>query len=206
MATAAPAAEVAAPKGGGKKKLMLIIAIVLVVLLIGGGAAVFLLKKKAPPAEGEEGYDEEASPKTVEVAKPKPGTPPVYLPMDPFTVNLADKDTDRFAQVGVTLEVTDQKTADMIKGYMPAIRSGVLVVLSHKTAAQMLSKEGKERLQQEVLAEAVRPLGFEVELEPEPSADAAADEETKPVKKKKKKKKAEVLPVTQVLFSQFIVQ
>jgi flagellar protein FliL len=205
MATAAPAAEVAAPKGGGKKKLMLIIAIVLV-LLIGGGAAVFLLKKKAPPAEGEEGYDEEASPKTVEVAKPKPGTPPVYLPMDPFTVNLADKDTDRFAQVGVTLEVTDQKTADMIKGYMPAIRSGVLVVLSHKTAAQMLSKEGKERLQQEVLAEAVRPLGFEVELEPEPSADAAADEETKPVKKKKKKKKAEVLPVTQVLFSQFIVQ
>ncbi len=205
MATAAPAAEAAAPKGGGKKKLMLIIAIVLVVVLIGAGAAVFLLKKKAP-VEGEEGYEEEASPKAAEVAKPKPGTPPVYLPMEPFTVNLADKDSDRFAQVGVTLEVTDQKTADLIKSYMPAIRSGVLVVLSHKTAAQMLSKEGKERLQQEVLAEAVRPLGFEVELEPEASPDAADEDEEKPVKKKKKKKKAEVLPVTQVLFSQFIVQ
>jgi len=53
-----------------------------------------------------------------------------------------------------------------------------------------------------VLAEAVRPLGFEVELEEEAPA---ADEEA-PKKKKKKKKAAQALPVTQVLFSQFIVQ
>lgn len=204
MATAAPAAEVVAPKGGGKKKLILIIVIALVVVLIAAGAAVFLLKKKPPPEDGDEYAEESHSPKAAEVAKAKPGTPPVYLPMDPFTVNLSDKDSDRFAQVAVTLEVIDQKTADTIKAYMPAIRSGVLVVLSHKTSAQMLSKEGKERLQKEVLAEAVRPLGFELELEEEPPADEAVDEE-KP-KKKKKKKRAPVLPVTQVLFSQFIVQ
>jgi flagellar FliL protein len=197
MATAAPEAA-AAPAGGGKKKLIMILVIVLVIVLAGGVGAVMLLKKKAP-AEGEDGEDGETS-QQIEVAAPKPGTPPVFLPVDPFTVNLSDKDVDRYAQVAVTLEVVDQKTADLLKSYMPAIRSGVLMVLSHKSAVELLSKEGKERLQKEIQAEAVRPLGFEVELEEE-----AADEEEKP-KKKKKKKRAQNLPVTAVLFSQFIVQ
>jgi flagellar protein FliL len=199
MATAAPEAADAAAAGGGKKKLIMIIVIALVVVLVGAGAAMMLLKKKAP-AEGEEGEDGEASPK-MEVAAPKPGTPPVFLPVDPFTVNLADREVDRYAQVQVTLEVVDQKTADLLKNYMPTIRSGVLMILAHKTAEQMLSKEGKERLQREIQAEAVRPLGFEVDLDEE----MAAEEEGAP-KKKKKKKRAMNLPVTAVLFSQFIVQ
>jgi len=199
MATAAPEAA-AAPAGGGKKKLIMIIVIALVVVLVGAGAAVMLLKKKPPAEDGEEGEGEEVA--QVEVAKPKPGTPPVYLPMDPFTVNLSDKDADRYAQVGVTLEVPDQKTGDLLKAYMPAIRSGVIVVLSHKTAVELLTNEGKAKLQREILAEAVRPLGYEVELEEEePPAEEGA-----PKKKKKKKKAQQALPVTQVLFSQFIVQ
>ncbi|WP_374661094.1 flagellar basal body-associated protein FliL [Inhella sp.] len=197
MATAAPEAA-AAPAGGGKKKLIMIIAIVLVLVLVGGGAAVMLLKKK--PAEGEEGEDGEEPAHKVEVATPKPGTPPVYLPVDPFTVNLADRDVDRFAQVQVSLEVVDQKTADMLKNYMPSIRNGVLMVLSHKTAVELLTREGKEKLQKEIQAEAVRPLGFEVDLSEE------AEEEVDAPKKKKKKKKPMALPVTAVLFSQFIVQ
>jgi flagellar FliL protein len=199
MATAAPEAA-AAPAGGGKKKLIMILVIVLVIVLAGGVGAVMLLKKKAP-ADGEDGEAEDGT-EQVEVAHKNPGTPPVFLPVDPFTVNLSDKDVDRYAQVAVTLEVVDQKTADLLKSYMPAIRSGVLMVLSHKSATQLLSKEGKERLQKEIQAEAVRPLGFEVELEEE--QEPAADEE-KP-KKKKKKKRAQNLPVTAVLFSQFIVQ
>lgn len=202
MATAAPEAAAAAPAGGGKKKLIMIIVIALVVVLVGAGAAVMLLKKKHPPADGEEGADGEEAAAHVEVAKPKPGTPPVYLPMEPFTVNLSDKDADRYAQVGITLEVTDQKTGDLLKAYMPAIRSGVIVVLSHKTAVELLTNEGKAKLQREILAEAVRPLGYEVE----PEEDATAADEEVPKKKKKKKKAAQALPVTQVLFSQFIVQ
>lgn len=193
MATAAP--EAAATGGGGKKKLIMIIGIVLLLVVVVGVAAVMLLRKP-PPAEGEDGeLAEDAAP--AHVATAKPGTPPVYLPVDPFTVNLSDKDVDRYAQVGVTLEVVDQKTADLLKSYMPSIRSGVLMVLSHKSAADLLSKEGKERLQREILAEAVRPLGFEVDLDEE-SEDAPP--------KKKKRRKASNLPVSNVLFSQFIVQ
>lgn len=201
MATAAPEAAAAAPAGGGKKKLIMIIVIALVVVIVGAGAAVMLLKKK-PKAEDGEDPEADAHAEHVEVAKPKPGTPPVYLPMEPFTVNLSDKDADRYAQVGITLEVTDQKTGDLLKAYMPAIRSGVIVVLSHKTAVDLLTPEGKAKLQREILAEAVRPLGFEVE----PEEEAPAADEEAPKKKKKKKKAAQALPVTQVLFSQFIVQ
>lgn len=201
MATAAP--EAAAPAaGGGKKKLIMIIVIALVVVLVGAGAALMLMKKKAPvEGEDDEEADAHSSLKT-EVHAPKPGILPVYLPLDSFTVNLADKDVDRYAQVGVTLEVVDQKTADLLKSYMPAIRSGVLVVLSYKTASALLSKEGKELLQKQVQAEAVKPLGYEIEVEEEPK-DEATDED-KP--KKKMKKKSMALPVTNVLFSQLIVQ
>jgi flagellar FliL protein len=195
----APAAAEAAPSGGGKKKLIIILVAVLVLVLGGGGAAMLLLKKKTH-AEGEDG-EEEAAP-VVEAHAPKPGTPPVFVPLDPFTVNLADKDVDRFAQIGITLEVLDAHTGDTIKAYLPAIRSNVLMVLSHKTSAELLTIEGKEKLAREIRRESVRPMG--VELDDEDEDEAPPDPA---VKKKKKKKKAHVVsPVTNVLFSTFLVQ
>jgi len=197
MATAA-AETAAAPAGSGKKKLIIIVVGVLVLVLVAAGA--FLVLKKKPPAEGEDG--EEAAPAAHAPAaahKVDPSHPPVFVPLDPFTVNLADKDVDRFAQVGVTLEVGDAKIADQVKAYMPAIRSNILMVLSHKTSAELLSREGKEKLAKEIMREAVRPMGVEL-----PDEEEADTEETP--KKKKKKKAVVVSPVTQVLFSNFIVQ
>ena len=192
MATAA-AGNDAAVKGGGKKKLIIIVAIVLVVVLVGVGA--LLMMKKKSHAEDEEGAVEE---KPAAAAHVKPGTPPTFVPLDPFTVNLADKEVDRFAQIGITLEVADPKFADQLKAYMPAIRNNVLIVLSHKTSAELLSVEGKEQLAKEIRRESVRPMGIELDDEDEDEGAAT--------KKKKKKKRAVESPVTQVLFSTFIVQ
>ena len=66
---------------------------------------------------------------------------------------------------------------------------------------ELLTREGKEKLAKDITREAVRPMGIEIddEDEDEPPADAP--------KKKKKKKKAHVeSPISQVLFSNFIVQ
>ncbi|MDC8786361.1 flagellar basal body-associated FliL family protein [Roseateles koreensis] len=203
MATAAAPAADAAPKGGGKKKLIIIIAAVLLLVLIGGGAAVMLLKKKAP-AEGEDGAEDTHEAAPAPAAHAKPGAPPTFVPLDPFTVNLSDKEVDRFAQIGITLEVVDAHTADQIKAYLPAIRSNVLMLLSHKSSVELLTIEGKEKLAREIRRESVRPMGIELDDEDEDEAPAAADA---PVKKKKKKKKHQVeSPVTNVLFSTFIVQ
>ena len=212
-AAAAPAVE-ASPKG--KKKLIVIIAAAVLVLALGGGGAVFMMKKKAADAEAAEAADGDdgghAKPKAAAShapAKADSHNPPVFVPLDPFVVNLADRDSDRFAQIGVTLEVDDAKFAEQMKVYMPAIRSNILLALAGKTSQQLLDRAGKEALAQEIMREAVKPMGIEIEADDDEDAHAAkpaTDDDAKPKKKKKKKKAAVYNPVRSVNFSNFIIQ
>lgn len=205
MSAAAAVAEATeAPKKKGSKKLVLILAVVGLLLALGGGGAFYMIKKKAAEAaaaaEAEDGDEEEhASAKPAKKGKDAQAAVPTFLPIDPFVVNLADREQERFAQIGVTLQVDDAKVADQLKLYMPAIRNGVLMVLAHKTSAELLERAGKEKLAAEIMREAVRPLGIEIEDEEAPAADE------KPTKKKKKKA-AEHNPVEKVHFSSFIIQ
>ncbi len=207
--SAAPAAKAEeAPKKGGKKKLIIIIAAVLV--LAGGGGGFFYYTKMkaaaaahAAEAAGEE-HDDEPAPKKV-AKKGDKKTPPVFMPLDPFVVNLADRQTERYLQLGVTLEVDEAKTSDELKAYMPAIRNNVLMLVSHKSAADLQSQDGKLRLSREIQREVLKPMGIEVELEDDEEED---DEDAAKKKKKKKKMKrsADSYPVTAVHFSSFIIQ
>ncbi|MCR5885982.1 flagellar basal body-associated FliL family protein [Rhizobacter sp. J219] len=196
-----------APPPKGKKKLIIILAAVLVLALAGGGAAVFMMKKKAAAeAEEDDGGAAAAEAKRKEHAAKHP---PVFVPLEPFVVNLADKESDRYAQIGVTLEVEDPKFAEEMKAYMPAIRNGILMVLSHKTSAQLLSREGKVALAKDIMREAVLPLGIEIKDEPAGAPVVVEEEEEEDEDAPKKKKKASagpVNPVKRVHFSNFIVQ
>jgi len=201
-APAATADAVPAAKGG-KKKLILIVVAALLVVLGGGGAAFVLLKKPAGDEDGgEDGRAEAHAPAAKAKPKHDASHPPIFVPLDPFTVNLADRDSERYAQIGITLEIEDPKTADALKVYMPAIRNNILMVLAHKTAEQLLTRDGKEKLATAIMHAAVKPLGYEVDEEEE--AETAADDA--PKKKKRKKKAAPALPVTAVHFSNFIIQ
>jgi flagellar protein FliL len=204
-AAAAPGAEVAAVPAKGKKKLIIIIAAVLLLAGVGGGGAVFMMKKKAAEAAAAaeaEGEDDAPAAHKKDAGKAS-GTPPAFLPLEPFVVNLADKESDRYAQIGITLEIDDPKTSDQLKAYMPAIRNGILMVLAHKTSTELLERKGKEALAAEIMRETVRPLGIELE---EPEAEAADEDEDKPKKKKRKKKAPVDNPVKHVHFSNFIIQ
>ncbi len=196
----------AAPKQGKKKLIIIILAAVIGLVVVGGGAAVFLLKKPAAEQDefaedaDEEGGTEQAS------AAPKidPKKPPAFVPLDTFTVNLADRDAERFAQVGITLEVPDAATADIIKNFMPAVRNNILLAIADRTSAELLHRDGKTQLAERVLRETSRALGYDVP-EPEPAeAEPGADDEVP--KKKKRKAKSVELPVKAVHFSNFIVQ
>ena len=205
MATAAaapPVADVVVPKTAGKKKLVIIIAAVLVVLLIGGGVALYMVKQSAAAAAAaaEEGEDADAPAAKAEEDEHK--APPVFVALDPFVVNLADRDAERFAQIGITLQVDDAKFADELKLYLPAVRNGILMVLAHKTSQELLERSGKEQLAAEIMRESVRPMGIVIEVDTPSSAVHAED---KP-KTKKKKKPAVHNPITNVNFSSFIIQ
>jgi flagellar FliL protein len=209
--SAAPAAEAAAPPAKGKKKLIIMVAAAVLVLGGGGGAAMVLMKKKVDP--DVEVTDEQAPAKAAHApaAKHDPKAVPVFVPLDPFTVNLADRNAERFAQVGVTLEIEDTHIGDQIKAYMPAIRNNILMTIADRTAVELMGRDGKARLAERIRRAASRGLGVEVDDLEEDEAAAPADADTEaPVKAKAKKKKKKVdevaLPIKAVHFSNIIIQ
>jgi len=210
-AVPAAAADVvdAAPPKKGKKKLFIIIAAVLAVLLAGGGGAAFyLMKKRAAAAalaaeageavEGEDGKAKEDAPAKLVKADLKHA--PTFVPLDPFTVNLADREAERFAQVGITLELADAKAGELLKAYMPAIRNNILLALGSKTAGQLMERDGKLRLAAEIRREALRPLGYDITLPPEAAPGGAAK------KLPTAEDDDEPMPIRAVHFSNFIIQ
>jgi flagellar FliL protein len=211
MSTAtATDAAVAAPKKNGRKKLLIIIGAALLVLgLAGGGAVVYLKKKAAADAEAAEVEDGQAAPTLKKKAEKRdPKNAPTFVPLDPFTVNLADREAERYAQVSISLELDDPKTSEAIKVFMPVIRNNILMVLSHKTANELLEREGKTRLAREIQRETSRALGVEVPADDADAVSAAPPKEGqgKPALRAKGKAKAEPLPVVAVHFSSFIIQ
>lgn len=193
MSAAAAAADAPAPKG--KKKLLIIVGAAVAVLALAGVGAMLMLKKS--PADDEDGAHP-AKPAAAAKAR-DPKAAPVFAPLEPFTVNLADKEAERYAQVGITLELADPATEASLKVFMPAVRNNILMLLAHKSSAELLGREGKDKLAREVAREASRGLGIEIEEEDE-------EEEAASSRKKRRKRVEQVLPVTAVYFSTFIIQ
>lgn len=193
-AAAATANPTDAPPKKSKKMLFIILGVVLLLALAGGGGVIFYLKSQAH--DGEEGD----APKEEEVhyEAPEPGTPPTFVPLDPMVINLADPGGNRYAQLGITLQVQDAKTEEAIKPFMPAIRNGILMLISQRTSAEMLKIEGKEELVKDIIAEVSHVMGYQVE------DDHAEDDGS--TKKRKKKRHGPPNPIQDVLFSSFIVQ
>lgn len=199
-ASAAPPVDAVPPKG--KKKLLIIVGAAVLALVLAGGGAVFYLKSRAAAQAAAE--DDEAAPATgaETVARRDPKHPPVFVPLDPFTVNLADRDAERYAQIGLSLEIEDAKEGERIKTYMPVIRNNILMVLAHKTSAELLERDGKLRLAQEIRRETARALGLDAPAD-EVADTAAADGKSA---KKANKAPAAPLPIAAVHFSNFIIQ
>ena len=199
--SAKPESTEGSPAPAKSKKLLIIIgAAVLVMVLGGAGAFYFISKQRAAAAAAEEGGEEAAPTKAAAHGEKK--APPVYLPLDPMVVNLADPGGEKVAQVGITLQVLDEKASASVKLYLPTIRSGVLLLISQRTSEELLKPEGKERLAKDILKKAAVPFGGD---ESEESSDHA-DEDAKGKSAKKKKKAHDDFPVVGVLFSSFIVQ
>lgn len=174
-----------------KSKKLIVILAVLALLVVAGAAAWGLLASRDMDEEG--GRSSKAANRT----------PPTFLAIENMVVNLADPGGDRFAQVGITLELKDAKTAEMVKAYMPSIRSSVLMLLSQRTTDELLTREGKEKLAADVRREVARPLGYTVpksRKRGEADPDEEDDDEDSP------RPRASDNPVRQVLFSSFIIQ
>lgn len=173
----------------GRMKIALIAAVLL--LLLGGVALV--LSRSGEPVDEEEAELESA---TAQPGAYDPKHVPMFVQMELFTVNLADRDADRYIQLGITLEVEDHKAAEQIKVFLPVIRNNMLMVLTNKTSDMVRDQLGKQRLAAELRAQALRPLGFTVSSEEMLNESLGKAKTARPVP----------LPIKGVHFSTFIVQ
>jgi len=136
--------EAKAPKKS-KSKLLLIVGVGAALAVVGGGAAAYLLIGKKDAAHVAE-------------QKVQPKKTPVFVDLESFTVNLRDDDQDRFMQVKLVAEVKDAAAGEVLKNMMPAVRSEVLLLLGSKKAADLATREGKEKLAREIVAAANKVL------------------------------------------------
>lgn len=179
-----------------KKKLMMIVIGVVVLALIGAGAAFFLMKK-SPETDEEDGDEPPAkTEKARKAAKGHDDAPPVFVKLDAFTVKLQSEGQEAYLQAVPELRVLDAHLGDKIKQYTPEIRHKVLLILSGKTASELSTPQGVQKLSNEMRVTInaiiepppVRKKGRD-KVHEEPGDLAGPDD-----------------PVQAVLFTSFIVQ
>lgn len=123
----------APPKSKGKiKKLILLV--VLPILLLGGGVFAYLVL-----------FDDPAPAKTEHAEK-------ALMSLEPFLVNLSDKDARRYLKVKIDLEVDNEKAVKVLEKSLPRIRDQLIFLLSSKSYPEIATPEGKHQLKKDILA------------------------------------------------------
>lgn len=77
--------------------------------------------------------------------------PSIYLQLEPFTVNLVPEAGDQYLQLTMNLEMS-QEAVPQIQANISRIRNRCMLILSSKRASELVSREGKELLAQELQA------------------------------------------------------
>ncbi|MDR0564398.1 MAG: flagellar basal body-associated FliL family protein [Azoarcus sp.] len=197
----APASPPPAPvkRNAGKWLLIiLLVAVVVLILLVAAVGAFLVLRKNH--SNGDTASHEPApaaqAPAAVPVAPPfTPAIdltkPPVFVPLDPFTVNLRPRDADddsHYLQTTIILRVTDAKTAEALKGWMPEIQDRINRLLSSKNLTDVQNDMSHEHMQSEIMGTLNTLFGV-----PPPPPDVPQGQTT-------------LGPIQGVLFKTFIIQ
>ncbi len=136
-------AAVEAPvKAGMGKKMILMILVGILLLGGGGGAAWFFMGGKD---EKPNAHEEQAK---AEGAHEEPGP---IMELEPFLLNLADRDELRFLKVSIKLELDRPEEKTDFQNKVPAIRDALLVLLSSKESQILRTVNGKRRVREEIM-------------------------------------------------------
>jgi flagellar FliL protein len=84
---------------------------------------------------------------------------PIFVTLEPLTVNMQSEGRGRFLHVGMALKVRDEQAKAHVVEYMPEVRSRLLLLLSNRPPESLVTTEDKARLAEEIRVELSRPLG-----------------------------------------------
>jgi flagellar FliL protein len=159
MADAADDAAPPAPKKSGGAVGALINGIGIFVLslsaVVAGG---FVNAKLHPPADMQ--LDKDGKIKVIGTSSSAghgeegAATTAIFYAIDPpLVINFEDGSAVRFLQISMSIEAHDQKAIDSVTKNVPLIRNNLLLLMSNRDYKSMMSREGKESLRTEALAE-----------------------------------------------------
>lgn len=162
--------EEAAPKKSNA--LLFAVVGVLVGALAGGGVGFVLLSGGEEPAaesadaedaegdgeahaESEKGVEEalEAELKSPAAAAKGAGGTELgeTLKLEPFVVNINDRERDRYLKLKAELEVSSPEVAASVSKRLPLVRDVVITLLSSKSFEEIRTIEGKNFLREEIV-------------------------------------------------------
>lgn len=145
----------AAPPKRSRLRLLIIVG---VLLAVGGGGGAFwwMRHQTVAAAPGEAADGEAAKPVAVEGS---------LLPLDTFTVNLADPGVSRFLRVTVQLVMSGRQTAAELQHdplALTRVRSAVLELLTTQQSSALVTPDGKLALKKDIAARVSATVGHEV--------------------------------------------
>ena len=120
----------------GNSKLIIILGGVIIVVVIAAAAATFFLLRGGALTAGP--------------AAPVQLPETVIWPMEPFIVNIADTNGERYLKIALQLEVTDQSVVPELELFKPKLRDVVLDLLATKTYRELMDITGKQRIREDI--------------------------------------------------------
>ncbi len=125
-----------------KKKLMILVLVAIIAAAAASGVVWFFTRSSDHAPEHKE----------------VKAMPAIFVPIEPFTVNLQSETEGQFLQATIQLQVADLITVEVIKANIPLVRNRILILLSSKKAAEISTAEGKQKLADEIVALMKQPF------------------------------------------------
>lgn len=141
--------------GNGKKRSFIVFILLLIILgLCGASGYLYFQLSGMKSAPQEKTADVAARPEAT------PAQPPIYYPLDTFTVSLkpGKDNVDRVLYIGLTLRLKDEKSKALIQQFLPEIRSRLLLLFSQQTSEDMATESGKLELINQIMKVTGLPL------------------------------------------------
>lgn len=138
-----------AKSSGGSRKLLWSMMVLLILSSSAAAVALYMVFNQ-PGSEAPSVFNTQVTPEQ---------KAPIFLPIQPFTVNLANDDYGpRLLYTGLSLKLGDEKSQAILEQHMPQVRSRLLTLFSGKQASDLTSPGGKQRLADQVIAALEAPM------------------------------------------------
>jgi flagellar FliL protein len=137
------------PRKSSLKKWLILGALAFILLAAGGGAAVYFIPEVLP--EPLNFFDHKPAKGSPAHKKPLEEERGHIYTMDPFIVNLADADQNRYLKIRISLESKKPEPNEEFTKKLPLIKDTILTILSQKRSEELFHSSGKEKLKAEML-------------------------------------------------------